>query len=260
MDSPMAFFWTTWAITLALSSWIYTNVHATTNLQLGILVPIDVPGPGQLGEGLIAATGLAIKKVYDEGFLNGNFSLNFTTADTACNKLKAIEKVYELSHVDAFIGPACSSECLSSGLLATSLNKPMISYSCSSLELSDRLYYSTFARTQPYTRTYASLTPFLMHSVLMHYKWKKICIISTEDQIWAPLAVSLKTYINARNVSTRYMGVFTPSSNLDYRNVLQPATKVCRGKLLFYSILSRFSSINVKVHPQNLTTKFQFNL
>lgn len=227
----MAFFWTLCGIIFASSAWIH--VHANTTLQLGILVPIDVPGPGQLGEGLVAATDLAIKKVYDEGFLNQSFFLNFTSADTACNKLTAVKRVYELNHVDAFIGPACSSECLSSGLLAASLNKPMISYSCSSLELSNKLFYPTFARTQPYTRTYASLTPDMIYNLLFHYKWKRICIISTEDQVWTPLAVSLKTYINSRNVTTPYTGVFTPSSNLDYKTVLFPTTKTCRGKLLF---------------------------
>lgn len=221
---------TKWQMVVIFNTWLCLNVQAITQLQLGILVPIDVSGSGKLGEGLVLATELAIKKVYEEGFLNQSYSLNFTTADTACNKLKAVEKVYDLRHVDAFIGPACSSECLSSALLATSLNKPMISYSCSSLELSNRLYYPTFARTQPYTRTYASLTPSMIYRVMTHHGWNRICVISTEDQIWSPLAVSLKAFLNTKNVSTPYMGVYSPSSKFDYKSVLLPVTTNCRSK------------------------------
>lgn len=147
---------------------------------------------GNLADGILIATELAIKRILDEGILNSSFVLNYTELNTQCNKLTAVELVNKHRNMDAFIGPACTEACVSSGLLAAALDTPMISYACSSIELSKRQYYPTFARTKPYTRTYTSLTPNMILEMMKYHGWGRVCIIASEDDIWSPLASEIK--------------------------------------------------------------------
>lgn len=132
------------------------------NIHLGVMLPTSRPGFSELGRALELVIAPAIQHVYNHSRLSGQWNITYTVKDSACHKTVAIGKTYELHTADAFIGPACSDSCLSAGLLASYWNKPMISYSCSSVELSNRLFYPTFARTQPFSRTYSRETPDIL--------------------------------------------------------------------------------------------------
>lgn len=208
---------------------LISSTSAVINLNMGILLPRVGP-ESNLADGLLLAAEVAIKRIRNEGILNSSFALNFTELDTDCNRLKAVEHVYNHRTMNAYIGPACSEACVSSGLLAATLNTPMISYACSSLELSNRQNYPTFARTQPYTRTYTDLTPDMILEMLKFNKWSRACIIATEDDVWSPLATILRTKLTGANMTVPYTGLYTANTVSNYKTVLEPVKETCRSE------------------------------
>ena len=202
-----------------------------TEIRLGALLPIGRAGFQRLGESLQYIIEPAIQHVYREGILDPKeYNITYTVADSACNKLQAVEHTYNLRSVDAFIGPACTEGCLAAGLLAANLNKPMISYSCSSLDLGKREFYYTFARTQPFTRTYYDTTPKLLMHLMQFYKWEIAGIIVNEDNLWTPIASALNAYLKGANMTVGYYGVYTISKDFEHKSVLEYASRFSRGK------------------------------
>ena len=61
--------------------------------------------------------------------------------------LAALSQILEEGPVDAVIGPDCSVACESTAILTAGLDIPQISYSCSSVTLSDKKTYPTVRLT-----------------------------------------------------------------------------------------------------------------
>lgn len=96
----------------------------------------------------------------------------------------------------------------------------MISYSCSSVELSNRLFYPTFARTQPFSRTYSRETPDILLQSMRVYNWARAAIISTEDLVWTPIAISMTELFQKNNISVPFKGFYVPSSSFSHHAFL----------------------------------------
>lgn len=219
---------------------MFIYLVSSQTVHLGILLPISRPGFSELGRALQLVVQPAIQDVYDHNTLTQEWNITYTIKDSACHKKIAVGKTFELQHADAFIGPACSDSCLSAALLASYWNKPMISYSCSSVELSNRYHFPTFARTQPFSRTYTHATPDILFRAMEFYKWKRAAIISTEDYVWSPIATSMTTIFQKHNVSVPFKGLFVPSSSFNYQTFLSQVKDEARGKLSFFH-LSEYS-------------------
>ena len=61
--------------------------------------------------------------------------------------LSALTRILDEGPVDAVIGPDCSAACESTAILTAGLDIPQISYSCSSVTLSDKKTYATVRLT-----------------------------------------------------------------------------------------------------------------
>ena len=202
-------------------------------IHLGILLPIGRKGFQRLGESLQYVIEPAIQHVYSEEILNPrDYNITYSVVDSACNKFLAVSHTYNMRSVDAFIGPACTEGCLAAGLLAASLNKPMISYSCSSLDLGRREFYFTFARTQPFTRTYYYTTPLLLSELMRYYEWKIAGIIVNEDNLWTPIANALNKHLTDVNMTVGYYGMYTISKDFEHTSVLEYAKRFSRSKFI----------------------------
>jgi ABC-type branched-subunit amino acid transport system substrate-binding protein len=57
--------------------------------------------------------------------------------------LEALTRILDEGPVDAVVGPDCSVACESTAILTAGLDIPQISYSCSSIALSDKKTYPT---------------------------------------------------------------------------------------------------------------------
>lgn len=212
------------------------------NIHLGVMLPTSRPGFSELGRALELVIAPAIQHVYNHSRLSGQWNITYTVKDSACHKTVAIGKTYELHTADAFIGPACSDSCLSAGLLASYWNKPMISYSCSSVELSNRLFYPTFARTQPFSRTYSRETPDILLQSMGVYNWARAAIISTEDFVWTPIAISMTELFQKNNISVPFKGFYVPSSSFSHHAFLSQVKDKARSKQCFFLFFKVFFS------------------
>ncbi|XP_031564714.1 atrial natriuretic peptide receptor 1-like [Actinia tenebrosa] len=180
------------------------------NIHLGILIPID-HGTWKVGKEIIPIIGRAIQEVNNRGILPG-YNITYTLKDSKCSSNTAPGITADLMNsktkVNTYIGPGCSAACLSAGLLAHYWNVPMISFSCSSSSLMNRKKYSTFARTQPFSRTYSGVTPVALLKIMQHYRWKRVAIIAPYgykgDTIWEPIANSVRSHFLTNNITVPY--------------------------------------------------------
>ena len=220
---------------------LFIHFAVSENIHLGVMLPTSRDGFSELGRALELAIAPAIQHVYNHSRLSRQWNITYTVKDSACHKTIAVGKTYELHTADAFIGPACSDSCLSAGLLATYWNKPMISYSCSSVELSNRMFYRTFARTQPFSRTYSDETPDILLQSMKVYNWSRAAIISMEDLVWTPIAISMTKIFQNNNISTPFKGFYVPSSSFSYSTFLSQVKDKARSKQFFSCFTFCFS-------------------
>lgn len=214
-------------------------------VRVGVLVPITprLNGGFSVGEGIRAAVKAAFDDINKDSTILSGLNLTYVIQDSGCNSVKAAGIAADLMHspasIDAYIGPGCSRACLSAGLLAQYWNKPIISYSCSSSELEDREKYSTFARTQPFSRTYSQITPSLLLKIMLHFQWKRAAILARDDSstnIWAPVAFELKNVFKENNITVSYFNVYKLTGDItaqrrqaEIGTVLQETVENARG-------------------------------
>ena len=185
-------------------------------VRVGVLIPIT--GSFRVKRGITPAIRAAFAEINKQENLLGNI-LTYSIKDSGCNKTKAVGIAADLMTqptVDAYIGPGCSVACLSAGMLAHYWNKPMVSYSCSSSDLEDRNTYSTFVRTQPFSRTYSKSTPTIMRILMKDYRWQRAAILATDSDVWRPMAVSLNNYFQANGIEILYFKIYDEKEDQNY--------------------------------------------
>lgn len=227
-------------------------------VHIGVLVPITprFTGGFHLGDGIRPVIKAAFDDVNRDGNLLSTINLTYTISDSACSSVQAAGIAADLmrlqTDVHAYIGPGCSVACLSAGLLAQYWNKPIISYSCSSLDLEDREKYSTFARTQPFSRTYSRITPLILLQIMQTFKWKRAAILARDEtsaSIWVPMANNLNHYFKQNNITVSYFNIYKTSTDpaAQYKNtamLLTETKKNARGNPKFHY---RFFEIKIIV-------------
>lgn len=235
-----------------LQFWL--SCAACKELRVGVLVPITGKG-FKVGDGIRPAIKAAFDGVNKDKNLLPGVNLTYTVHNSACDSVKAVGIAADLmrssASVDAYIGPGCSVACLAAGLLARYWNKPIISFSCSSLDLQDRDKYSTFARTQPFSRTYSESTPLILLQIMRRFEWKRAAILSIDDSpqsIWVPIANNVFNYFKSSNLTVSYYNVYKIAEDpetqyKEAKKLLEETKKHARGKLL----LNRNDSKKFKV-------------
>lgn len=215
-------------------------------VRVGVLVPIT--GGFQVGDGIRPAIKAAFDDINSDKNLLPALNLTYTIHNSACDSVEAVGLAADLmqsaASIDAYIGPGCSIACLAAGLLAQYWNKPIISFSCSSLGLEDRIKYSTFARTQPFSRTYSQSTPSILLEIMRRYKWKRAAILARDDastSIWAPIANNVMKYFKQSNITVSYYNIYKWADDPDTRQkdverLLEETKENARGKLIHQSL------------------------
>ena len=210
-------------------------------VRVGVLVPIT--GGFQVGNGIRPAIKAAFDDINRDENLLPALNLTYTIHNSACDSVTAVGIAADLKQasppVEAYIGPGCSIACLAAGLLAEYWNKPMISYSCSSSDLEDITKYSTFARTQPFSRTYSQSTPSILLQIMRRYKWQRAAILAEDDgstSIWVPIANNVMKYFKENNLTVSYYNVYKVADDpkiqqTDTERLLGETKKYARGKL-----------------------------
>ena len=212
-------------------------------VRVGVLVPIT--GRFQVGNGIRPAIKAAFDDINRDDNLLPALNLTYTIHNSACDSVSAVGIAADLKQssasVDAYIGPGCSIACLAAALLAQYWNKPIISYSCSSSDLEDKTKYTTFARTQPFSRTYSQSTPSILLQIMRKYKWQRAAILAKDDgstSIWGPIANNVIEYFKENNLTVSYHNVYKVADDPetqqnDAERLLRETHKNARGKFIY---------------------------
>ncbi|XP_065672678.1 atrial natriuretic peptide receptor 1 isoform X2 [Hydra vulgaris] len=200
----------------------------------------------------------AVSRVVDDinsndEILNGT-KLIYYIADPSCNDrdgLGASVTLFKNYSIDVFIGPPCSESCLSSGLLSSYEKIPMISFGCSSNLLSNKTNYPYFARTKPFARTSSLYTPKTFLQILKYFSWKHVCLIQSDNDIYAPMAQRIYEELTYKgNISVELESYYP--NYVDYlskKNILIGLQNKCR---IFIFITSRRDVVDFSVHAWKL--------
>ncbi|XP_064598126.1 guanylate cyclase 32E-like [Liolophura sinensis] len=205
-------------------------------ITLGLLIPFG--NNGDIGRRIGGAMNLAVEKINQMSSLSAvrdmGYNFNFIFRDSACSAGKGMLSLVELYHnynVQAFIGAYCDSVCGPGGLLSAELNLPMISYGCTSTEMSDKTTYPMFARTvAPITK--ASI---FVVDILKHFNWTRICILSGEQHLWHLATSSFKKDLEASGIrvkNTYQVGMSEMGSSSTVESALQATREQTRVFLL----------------------------
>jgi hypothetical protein len=125
-------------------------LFAGTNIHLAVLVPTADSWPE--GRASIGAIALAVDDANAQAIQPGSVravrggKITYSWREVDCETsaaLAAQSQMLEEGLADAVIGPDCSVACESTAILTAGLDIPQISYSCSSIALSDKKAYPT---------------------------------------------------------------------------------------------------------------------
>ena len=165
------------------------------------------------------AVDLAVRSINEDMAFKNLFALDYVIGESGCTGEKSTGEFARLKYrhqVDAIVGPSCDEGCKAGGFLATYHNVPMLSHSCSTSQMSDKVKYPTFGRL----KAYASASPFTTTNALVMFfgnmNWKKIGIIHGNGEKWSSAASAIKYGLQKAKieiaVSAEYLFGHTASS------------------------------------------------
>ena len=175
-----------------------------------------------------AAVPLAIADAITKNVLSSNYTISYVMQPSQCDQKIALDSLVMLRSVyqaAGVIGPDCSPPTLSSGLLASLWNIPMVGYATQSPDIADKTIYNTIVRSNP-TYSYFSAP---VKSLLIRYKWTNVGLLIEEpiasQHYLKPAFINLFT---SYNITVNLTGV--DRYNLQTAiNAVKLLATACRG-------------------------------
>ncbi|XP_057309237.1 atrial natriuretic peptide receptor 1-like isoform X2 [Hydractinia symbiolongicarpus] len=211
------------------------RIIRTRNLTIGLFVPWT--GKWPVGSKLASAATMAVDDINNSRDLLPNEHLVFDWKDDKCDSQTSVgetanfhTRVYDgKKGVDVYIGPYCSDGCEPSGLLAAFYDKPMISYSCSAKQLSQKSQYPTFARTASFARTNEVSLLLKLVGLMKQFKWDIITLIVSKQPAWHEFGQTIFAEFSKYNKTVREKFTYDE----DIKSLLEEAKKDARIFALF---------------------------
>ncbi|XP_031556269.1 atrial natriuretic peptide receptor 2-like isoform X2 [Actinia tenebrosa] len=192
---------------LGFSLLYYCSLSTGKEFKIGLIIPyktvaLHVGNNFMKGENFAAAITIAVEDLNSNPDILPGHNITFTWEDSKCEELLTIRQEFKMinSRVSAIIGPGCN--CKVAARNAAAFHIPMISYMCSSTELSDKKLYPTFARTFAVD---SQVTPSVI-SLLKKFKWTTVAIIYENLTKWIDLKDSMKRHLKANGIKVSYEG------------------------------------------------------
>eukprot|EP00794_Sanderia_malayensis_P009713 gene9713-10700_t len=218
---------------LIFVSWFIAPVSLLpkNNITIGLLAPFT--GSWDRAPRFASAVSIAIDHVNNDTTLLSNFHLQFAYRDTSCSESGGVGGAVKLlgNNVNVYIGPACSRSCVHGALVAAAYDIPMISYGCSSTEMSNTKLYPNFFRTKPFARGSKTTTPQALGAILNNFNWKYACIAEGIDSVFTPLVYETVLHFANVNVTVGRIERFYATS-YDPFLVMSKFKPICRIILL----------------------------
>ncbi|KAL1774614.1 olfactory guanylyl cyclase GC-D [Sigmodon hispidus] len=136
------------------------------------------------------ATQLAVDRINQDASLLLGSQLDFKILPTGCDTSHALATfVAHRNTVDAFVGPVNPGYCPAASLLAKGWGKSLFSWACGAPEGGGEL-----------VSTLPSAAHVLL-SVMRHFGWARLAIVSSHQDIWVATAQQLATALRAHGLS-----------------------------------------------------------
>ena len=162
-----------------------------TALNLAVFVPTS--GKWPIGNVISPAAQIAAKDINDNSKLLEDYEIRLSYHDSGCDQgvgfLEMIRTITATTSIDGIIGDGCDLICEPFGLLASEMELPMVSWGCTSIALTDKKEYTTFARTVGQRHD----TVRVIMGLLRHFSWQRIGMIYTSEDVWEWMAQTIKT-------------------------------------------------------------------
>lgn len=141
-----------------------------------------------------AAARLAVSRINGDLSLDLGLKMDFTILQEPCETSKALTAfIYFEKMADAFVGPSNPGYCVAASLLAKNWEKAIFSYSCVNYELDRAIGYPTFARTAPFSSE-------VLFTVLKHFRWAGVVVVSSNEDIWRDTAGRVATALRNKGL------------------------------------------------------------
>lgn len=157
-----------------------------------ILAPLPLSGTWMPGAVMRVAARVAEEVINEEQLLLPGMSLATTFVDDECSERQGMKVLLEqiTSNNVSWVGiggMACSSICAATATVATSMKLPVISYGCSSGDLSDPVAYSGFVRLA----TPLTAASSVIRGIARRYGWRDLVVYSANSRAHEQNAESL---------------------------------------------------------------------
>ncbi len=230
---------------------IISHCSSLENIHLGLTGFYTNYAPPYQIYKLGSAMHIALDTIKQNSSILKNVTLTFEFADDGCREktsLGALVTLVRDHHIDAVIGPCCSGSGMGIGKLSSYWNIPVVAYSGTIDELSDKKIYDTYSRVVS-----IGTTPgFVASSVVDALEWDKLCIYIRNEAYLMHLSEGILRSAKERNITILKPIVPIISSSFNYyqtydssdweraRREQRPSMKqlktFCRGKRLVLKI------------------------
>ena len=173
--------------------------YSLKNLTIGLFVPMT---GWAVGNRLASAAPIAIDSINNDRTILPGYKLNFVWRDCGCNSKMSAGGTVEFieEKVAAIIGPYCSKGCITSGHIAAYYKLPMLTYSCSKKQLSDKKLYPTVARTFAYARTNEKILLDNAADLMKLYGWSIFAIVVEIGDVWQFISQYFQKHSSSHNL------------------------------------------------------------
>ena len=175
---------------------------------------------------------IALDTIHTNENLLFNKTLDYVFDDSGCSEKKAIDSVVTLVrdyHVDAIVGPACSTSAVGVGKLASQWNVPVVAYGGSSALLSDKFIFTSYSRTVALTSEIESAIAWLSHFLT----WEILCVYEINGVThFGHIIDGLEKYLPQVNVTfTKPVFQFKTKPADEHKENISQMKSKCRGRL-----------------------------
>lgn len=184
-----------------------------------------------------AAARLAVRRINGDLSLDLGLKMDFVILQEPCETSKALTAfIYYKEMSDAFVGPTNPGYCVAASLLAKNWDKAIFSHCCVNYELDRVIGYPTFAQTAPFPAD-------VLFTVLKHFRWASMVVVSSNEDIWRDTAGRVATALRNKGLP---VGLVT-SVGMNETEVENSLRKIqAAGNIKGESMLREFMLVHAK--------------
>ncbi|XP_028320283.1 retinal guanylyl cyclase 2 [Gouania willdenowi] len=179
--------------------WVFLGVLTLPSCVRCLIFKVGVLGPWNCDPVYYralptTAAKLAVNRINGDSSLDLGLKLDFKVLQEPCETSKALTAfIYNEKMADAFIGPTNPGYCIAASLLAKTWDKALFSYGCVTYEVDRVAAYPTIANTVPFPSD-------VLYTVLKHFKWASVVVVSSNEDIWLDTAGRVATTLRSKGL------------------------------------------------------------